>query len=514
MRYKKKSFTAFIGLVAAAAVLLSGCAAGESAEEETAGTGSVTIVVPNEPTSFNPVRGPASDAKVRNALFEPLVKADPVTGELTDQGLLTSWESTAPNVWIFDVREGVTFQNGEPWDAAAAAFSININQTDEKANLATFFPYIDGEATVTDDGKVEVHTTTYGAELAPGLTLVMGIPPKYYEEVGPDAFNTAPIGTGPFVYESYTPGTEFVATAYKDYWKGAPASGTITFLWSGDPTARANLVASGEADVATDLSPSVVAQYESVDSVIIDSAPSNSRVQFLPIAKRAPFDNADLRKAAQLAINRDEIVEAFFGDAEGSRVTQVMFADMGISEVDVPEIEYDPKEAARLVKESGVDATFTMSYPVDRTPNDARVAEAIAADLTKAGFTVNLNPLQFPNFIELTNNKDSDAQAVIYPANATSPNPQAVISQFVITGSRLAGCTSPEVDALNVEAGNEPDKAKRDALYQKLETVWTIDQACALPLYSYASLFMTGPDVEGFQMQYSTWATYNTVAVK
>jgi peptide/nickel transport system substrate-binding protein len=479
-----------------------------------AGGGNVTVVVPNEPTSFNPVRGPASDAKVRNAIFDPLVKADPVTGELTDDGLLTSWESPEPGVWQFTVREGVTFQNGEPFDAEAAAFAININQEDEKANLATFFPYIDGKATATSDGKVEVHTTTYGAELAPGLTLVMAIPPKYYQEVGPDEFNTAPIGTGPFTYDAYTPGSEFVAQAYPDYWRGAPASDSITFLWSGDPTARANLVASGQADVATDLSPSVVAQYESDDSVVVGSAPSNSRVQFLPIAKRAPFDNADLRKAAQMAINREAIVDTFFGDVEGSRVTQVMFADMGIDEVDVPEIEYDPDAASKLVAESGADPTFTMSYPVDRTPNDARVAEAIAADLEAVGFTVNLNPLQWPNFLELSNNKESDAQALIYPANATSPNPQAVISQFVITGSRIAGCTSPEVDALNDQAGNEPDQSTREALYQQLEKVWTIDQACAIPLYSYASLYLTTPEVEGFQMQYSTWASYNTLAVK
>ncbi len=125
---------------ALAVLLTSACGIGSSTEA--AGDSTLRVVVQAEPTSLSPTYSFFGDARVWGGIFDTLVGYDRQTLAVNDEGLLPTWEQTGPTEWLFDVREGVTFHDGETFDAAAAAFTINELRDDPASILRTYYDVI------------------------------------------------------------------------------------------------------------------------------------------------------------------------------------------------------------------------------------------------------------------------------------------------------------------------------------------------------------------------------------
>ncbi len=182
------------------------------------------VVLQAEPTSLNPRSVRCSDSRAWGSIFDSLVGFDRQTLQPNEDGLLTGWEQTGPTEWTFDVREDVTFQNGETFDADAAAFTIKELRDNQASILRGYYSIVEDAQAV--DGKLRITTVEPYLAMPTLLTNAYALPPEYYAEVTAEGFAKKPVGTGPYELKSYTSGSEITVAKYDDYWRGEPKSTT------------------------------------------------------------------------------------------------------------------------------------------------------------------------------------------------------------------------------------------------------------------------------------------------
>ncbi|GAA3354103.1 hypothetical protein GCM10017744_010480 [Streptomyces antimycoticus] len=215
-----------LALLATGTMLLtSACAVANSDTAGDAGSAdgrTLRVVLTQEPPTLEPCESSltATGVVVRSNITEPLVERDPTSGKL-EPLLATGWRQTKPTTWTFDIRPGVTFQNGQPFTAKDAAFSI------DRAVNSDLACNVDGY--VFGDAKLDVHAvsptrlTVTTEKTDPILPLRLS-----FVEIVPRTTDTKakvriPIGTGPYAVTSWQTGVSISLARNADYWGKAPA---------------------------------------------------------------------------------------------------------------------------------------------------------------------------------------------------------------------------------------------------------------------------------------------------
>jgi peptide/nickel transport system substrate-binding protein len=210
-----------------------------------------------------------------------------------------------------------------------------------------------------------------------------------YAQGGPPAA----IGTGPFVFKEWVPGDHVTLEKNPEYWNaaaGGPYLDGITFKPIGDMTATLNALQAGDVDMSQTLAPTDVPALQADTTLQYFDRGSACNVGVLGMNQtHKPFDNVKIRQAVAYAINRQAIVDAFFGE---TGVVVNNWAPPGTKfTTDLPVPDYDPEMAKSLIAESGVtDLAFEFWYPSDVSrpymPDPKGEFEAILRDLEAVGF--------------------------------------------------------------------------------------------------------------------------------
>ena len=461
------------------------------------------IVAPGEPVSLNSMLSPPSDQRTYGPLYDNLVAQDTETGAMTDDGLLPTWKRVDDLTWLFDVRPGVTFSNGEVFDAAAAVFTIEQGKESPSrgGSLATV-----ASVSVVGD-QLQVVTSEPAPQIPAVLATIDAIPPAHYAKVGAEGFADDPIGTGPYVLDSYERGSKIVYKARPDYWGGTPATSGLEFTFSPEVTSRAALVESGQADLALDLAPSMIDEYADSSSAKIVTAPGSTRINLYMRGKNA-FADERVRKAAQMAIDRESLVGALFGDK--GFVAHYMFADAGnVGTLFDDTLSYDPDGAKALLDEVGGDVTVTLNYPSNRWPNDVLTGEAVAGMWEAVGFKVNRNPLPFTDMLDTITNDSYDA--FLIPATISSPSPYNTISGRILSTGPWVVCESQDLDDIYAKATVAPDPEAASKLYQELEVTFVQKMGCGMPLYGYPTVYLAADGVDNVRIPLNGLPVYQTI---
>src|SRR5690606_15134335 len=187
--------------------------------------GKLTVSVPQDPGSWDPIDTfLVAWAAVSTNIFDGLTYRGPDLKLVP--GLAESWEELDGGKRIrFKLREGVTFHNGEPFNAEAVKFTFErlLGEQGSMGPQRSNYTAIES-VEIIDDHTVDMKLTAPDPVL---LTKLAGygamiVPPKYIQEKGEDNFNLNPVGTGAFKFVSYTPKTGIKLEANADYWGGAP----------------------------------------------------------------------------------------------------------------------------------------------------------------------------------------------------------------------------------------------------------------------------------------------------
>src|SRR5262249_48867984 len=235
--------------------------------------------------------------------------SDPKTMEPTKPGLATSWEFTGADKLTFrlHLRKGVNFQDGTPFNAQAVKVSI-----DHYKSLGNWFDMVPVKSeTVVDDSTIDLNLTQQYSPLPAILSFRAGqiISPAALQKYGKD-FGRNPVGAGPFAFKSWTAGSEIVLTKFSGYWNASATKlAGIDYKVIVDPAAMMNAVSASQVDFAELINLPV----RNI-SALKGNAKRNSQVLNTPsrgmvttVNTQPPFNNVLVRRAAELAIDRQKL---------------------------------------------------------------------------------------------------------------------------------------------------------------------------------------------------------------
>jgi len=392
-------------------------------ESAAAGTpkegGTFVVAIPGDLNRTDPALvDDANSTYIVQQVEETLVTLKPGTGGEIIPSLATEWSISPDGLqYTFKIRQGVKFHDGTDLDAAAVKYNfdrwMNIPQS-----------YVDLGYTYYIDTVITPAVTAVTAPDASTVVVTLKDPnsafliqmtlqpfsissPKALEEgnaSAPDFANNkyatggppAAIGTGPFVFKEWVPGDHVTLVKNPSYWNasaGGPYLDEITFKPITDSTATLNAIQSGGVDLVQAISPVDLPTVQSDPNLQAIDRGGSCNVGLLGMNQtHAPFDNLKIRQAVAAAVNRQALVDAFFG---GAGVVPTTYAPPGTAYAkDVAFPAYDPEAAKQLIAESGVtDLSFDFWYPSDVTraymPDPKGEFEAILRDLEAVGFKPN-----------------------------------------------------------------------------------------------------------------------------
>ncbi|HTI81483.1 MAG TPA: ABC transporter substrate-binding protein [Acetobacteraceae bacterium] len=319
------------------------------------------------------------------------------------------------------------------------------------------------------------------------------VPRKYLTQVGDDGFKKAPIGAGPYRYVSFTPGVELVLEAFDGYWRKPPPVKRIVMKVIPEEATRLAALKRGEIDIAYSIRGELAGELLqspglSLKPVVVQGVFCIYFVdQWDP---KSPWHDVRVRRAANLAIDRDTINEALTRGY--SRVTGNPFIpDMYEFYWQPPKPTYDPAQAKKLLAEAGYPNGFDAgAYNCDSSYSN--VGEAVVNNLGEVGIRAKLRPLERAAYIKAFAEKSY--KNIIQAGPAGFGNAATRLETHAVTGGTFTYGTYPELDELFQLQSREPDHKRREALLHKMQQI-IHEKAIYAPIWQLAFINGVGPRV-------------------
>ncbi|MSP88323.1 MAG: ABC transporter substrate-binding protein [Alphaproteobacteria bacterium] len=392
--------------------------------------------------------------------------------------LALSWNSVNPTTWIFKLRDGVTWHNGDPFTAEDIVFSLaRVVDPAAKSLFAGNFAAIDKASaddrltlritTKNPDPFMPMRLANYGAHV---------LPHKHFQAVGAAKFFEAPIGTGPYKFKEFVPGQSIVLERNDRYWT-RPEFPTITFRKLPELSARTAAVRTGEVHVINGVSPDAVAQVNTASTQAVTSL-SGSAFFLVVNMRTAPLGNRDVRHALSLALDRNSINRNLFGGQAQLLKEPILAGSIGTDPAR-PDLRYDPDQARDLLRKAGYNKeeilfeTMANAYfGVDR-----EIGEAMTAMWSAVGLNVKMSVIEpavraqknaaraFNGlFAAYFASQYSDAAGLLW----RSMNPQGILSHYW----NVPGANDPApFNQLGAKAVTSFDEKERAQLYKQMSDI-------------------------------------------
>jgi peptide/nickel transport system substrate-binding protein len=372
-------------------------AAADAGEPQSGGT--ATIIQHSEPRTLDPAlisNTVSVTTLVGNALYGQLVRVQPGETEL-DYGLAESLESSdGGTTWTLTLREGLTFSDGSPLDAAAVQFNWErLADPTVAPSIASYAALVD---TMSADGQALSFTLVrpiaqFGYTVARNSMNWIASPAAL--EGGNQAFDQDPVGAGPFVLESWQRQGQMVLTRNDAYWDAPrPYLDELVLIANPDGNQRLSTVMSGGADAATSSAQDLRVQAAD-QGLNVDEDESGDVITLVMNTRTAPFDDIRARQALTQAIDFDAVNAAAFGG--GATIPTTVFPPDTEFNGDTTLPEYDPDAAQELFDELAADGKpveFTLT--AIQTTENRRTNEALQAQLSQYdNVTVELEVLDY-----------------------------------------------------------------------------------------------------------------------
>ncbi|WP_172329426.1 ABC transporter substrate-binding protein [Mangrovicoccus sp. HB161399] len=382
--------------------------------------------------------------------------------------LATSWEQVDEDTWRFHLRDGVKFHDGGDFTAEDVIFSIQRNQN---PNLpcevgAKFFGGIDFSFETPDPHTLEITTSPP----SPILPLLMAVMPVESRAATPEnEFTRAPVGTGPYVFDSWDVGKSIKLARNPDYWGEQPIVESASYVFRADSAVAAAMVQAGEADIV----PSIAIQ-DATDPETDFSYPNSETTRIRINTLEPPLDDRRVREALNLAIDREAMIGTLFSEDVQIATQLVVPTTMGYNK-DIEPFPYDPDRARALLAEAKadgvpVDMPIHMIGRVNQFANATEAMEAIAAMLREVGFNIDLqmNDVSVWNTYFVKPFPDDDGPSLTQAQHDNAMG-DPVFTAYVKYHSDGAHSmvSDPELDTA-IEKATAATGAEREALWQKV----------------------------------------------
>ncbi|WP_102107633.1 ABC transporter substrate-binding protein [Oceaniglobus roseus] len=447
----------------------------------------LTVDLAGEPSSLDPqVQWNPDSYYVYRNIFDNLVTRSN-EGEIVPE-IATEWEQVSDNELVLTIRDGVTFHDGSALTPEDVVFSVKrITDPAFASPQLGQFNQITG-AEVMEGNKVKLTTNGPYPALLAQLVKLSIVPKAVVEEVGDEAFNAAPVGSGPYKFESWDRGVSVTLTKNADYWGEEGPFDAAIFRAVPDAATRVADLQAGAADLVVSIDSDAAAQLQNNPSVKVLSAPTE-RVAYLGLnLDIPPFNNLDMRKAASLAIDRQGIIDGLLQAGEQPVAQLASPAHFGYAE-DIAPFEYDPEQAAEIVKAHPDLAATPVSFgtaPVF----DQRVVQALQQMLNDVGFNVEISMTDMPTYLAAARAEDRAQRpgASFGRWSCACQDADGIAYPLLKSDSSWSRVNDPKIDELLEKARVSLDEQVRKDAYAEVAQI-VRDQYYVLPIYQAAVLY-------------------------
>jgi peptide/nickel transport system substrate-binding protein len=528
-----------LAAVAASALALSACAPAASTPDPTstewelsettpAPTGDIdsfTWSIYAEPFSLDYAYAfDYADNQVLANVCESLLRLNPDYS--LSPGLAESATQTAPNTWVYTIREGVTFHDGTPLTAADVVASMRRHL--DPAVGSFWYSVYQNVTSIeqTGDRDVTVTLSVPGSQ----FNLAMGGAAGVIESAATLAAAGADYGnssggvncTGPFSLEAWKSGESITLARYDDYWDPElkPHAGEVEFVFQTDPTARVNALASGEVDGTWMVPSAAYGQLSDSDAGDVLFGLTTAVASLIVSNLEGPLGDVRVRQALLMALDREGIVQAAAGGV--GEVTDVLTTEsvwvgadpaaVDTAFEDVDHYAHDVEAAKALVEEAGVAGEEIVIVTAPISGEFAVISQATAAAAESIGLTARIESVTPGAYTTLFSDPTAREGVDLFFTNwyLSSPDPLEMYA-VLRTGefSNYGGWSDPEYDAVVNEAMAIDDPAERSVKTAEAQQIANA-QVPWLPLYTAPMSLFLGDRITGvapsIAFMYYPWA--------
>ena len=468
------------------------------------------------------VQKTSKDYEVPFNIFDRLVdvEVDADGNSKIVPSLAESWDISDDGLeYTFHLRQGVKFHNGNDFTAEDVAYTFHRMLTVEGGVNTEFIDQIKGAdellagetdtlggVEVVDDYTIKV---TLKEPFAGFLASISSPGVSIYDseatEAAGDQFGMDPavtVGTGPFEFASWSFNNQLVLTRNEDYWKGASGLPGVVIKIIPDTETQSMMFESGELDIldldyAADSADRFTETYP--DQIV--QGPRVGIVYFTMNFNKEPFQDVRVRKAVQMSIDRQAILDALYGGR--GQVEQGIFPHGLIGfNPDQEEIKYDPEAAKALLAEAGYADGFDMEIAADSSASDTMTMalEIVSDQLAEVGIRAEIKNYDESTWLETRKSGELGSFMSTWSADYNDPD------NFIYTffgneeKTRIRSINYPDTEVMErvAKARTIVNEDERLAEYKALEEKIIHEDAAWVPMFSRLHLFAVSKRVQGF----------------
>jgi peptide/nickel transport system substrate-binding protein len=432
------------------------------------------------------------DRSLVDMIFNGLVRYKPGDGSVFEPDLATSLPTPkmegGKQAWTFQLRKGVMCHpmSGVPsYELTSEDVVYSLQKSADKNRSAYAADYTGMTVEAPDAQTVKI---TLDKPLSPILFFAKVanysggfiVCKKAAEKLGPDAMKTHPVGTGPFMFKSYSPQERVQLVANPTYFRGKPQLDGVDYRFMPDLSSRELGLRNGQLDVINAAPDKAwVDKMKGVPGVKVDVFGVGEVASLYFNTNAPPLDKLEVRKAIAYALDRDEFL-ALVGAGIAENVyspVPVKFLAGGLTreEMAAKGLDYktDRERAKKLLADAGSPNGFSLEVLTTEMTGYRVLYESMQAQLAKVGIKANVKLVDHSSFHSMIR-KDANP-LVIYIA--WRPNADVYLTQFLHSDSIVVTGKKPntnfshysKIDGLIEQARNETDPAKQVALWKEAQ---------------------------------------------
>ena len=470
--------------------------------------------------------------KVCDNIYDTLVQYKEGSTEL-EPGLAESWESSEDGLtWTFNLRKGVTFHDGTPFNADAVLFSLNRqhDKTHPFHDVGGSYVYwedtglagIVDKITASDASTVQIKLKEAYAPFiyTIAITPFAIVSPSAVKKLG-DKFSNNPIGTGPFIFERWDRKDKIVLKANENYWGGKPNIDRVIFRSIPDNAVRLIELQQGNLHIMEFPNPDDLQQIQNDDSIELLSQPGTNIGYLALNMERPPFDNNKVRLAINHAINKSEIIKHLY-QGLGIPAKNPIPPTLWSYDNTIEDFEYNPELSRQLLAEAGYENGFETTLwalPVPRPyiPDGRALAEVIQSELNNIGIKAKIVTYDWGTYLEKTKNGEHDMAMLGWSADLGDPDNFFYFLLSKTSAEKPAGniafYKSDEMQNILEKARSITDREERIALYKQAQHLFHKDVPW-VPLAHAKQILVVNKKVKNLKLHPLNWKYLRHITIE
>ncbi|MEW5423405.1 ABC transporter substrate-binding protein [Amorphus sp. 3PC139-8] len=448
----------------------------------------VTIAYNVNLPSFDPTVGASAVnptiQTIYQAVFDPYIRQAP---DLSfEPGILTDWGWNEDKTKVhMTVRDDAVWHNGDKVTPEDVVWSLERAGNPESGNPIQFVWSKIGNFQI-DGNTVTADVKEYEPTLFKWMAFLTGyvLPKKYFEEVGPEGFEAKPVGSGPYMVDTFERNAFLRLKANPNYWGGKPAFETVIFKFVPDATSRVAEIESGAADVTLEIPYEEFDRLKDKPGIVGETIPV-SDIAMIFINDIGVMKDENVRRAAAMSINKKAIVDRLLrGYGVPLDTLQTPEYDAYDPSIKVP---YDPDQAQALLEKSGYSPDNPVKFTIQTTrgfkPKDYEMVQAIVGMWRKVGIDATIEVYEIAKHYELRA-RDELAEAAFYNWGNAIGDPGTSTGFAMFGPSPHSVWDGQEVFDAIAPLWAEKDEEKRIAGWKKVDKL-IADKGAVIPLLQF-----------------------------